>query len=61
MNALENLFTKAWERGDRKAAARYLERGIAESQKSDAEGLRRRWRWFRDRLSWAPSGFGAER
>ena len=61
MNALENLFTKAWERGDSKAAKTHLEHGLAGAEKADNPGLLRRWRWFRDRLAWAPTGFGVQR
>jgi tetratricopeptide (TPR) repeat protein len=61
MNALENLYTKAWERGDAKAAAGYLERGLSGAKKANNAGLLRRWRWFSDRMAWAPSGFGRER
>ncbi|MHC4448669.1 MAG: hypothetical protein ACYS0E_00830 [Planctomycetota bacterium] len=61
MNALENLFTKAWERGDVEAAKTHLAHGLAGAEKADNPGLARRWRWFRDRLTWAPTGFGVER
>ncbi|MEM8885240.1 MAG: tetratricopeptide repeat protein [Planctomycetota bacterium] len=61
LNSLENLFTKAWEDGDRAAIERYLKRGTEEAMRTNDEGLQRRWRWFRDRLAWAPSGFGHER
>jgi len=61
MNALENLFTKAWERGDAGATAKYLQLGLAEARNAGDPGLLRRWRWFRDRLEWAPAGFGKQR
>ena len=60
-NALENLFTKAWERGDDEAVANYLARGLEEAAKTGDPGLLRRWRWFENRLRWAPHGFGQER
>jgi tetratricopeptide (TPR) repeat protein len=55
LDALENLFTDAWERGDA-AAETYAGRGLlaALARKGPVD----RWLWFRDRLHWAPSGFG---
>jgi len=60
-NALENLFTKAWERGDDEAMRRHLAAGLAVAENAGDPAYLRRWRWFRDRLRWAPSGFGRER
>jgi tetratricopeptide (TPR) repeat protein len=57
-NALENLFTKAWERGDAAAAEAVLARGLEAARASGDARLLDRWRWFRDRRIWAPSGFG---
>ena len=56
LNALENLFTDAWERGDSVAARDYARRGLAAARA--AGGVVDRWLWFEDRLLWAPSGFG---
>lgn len=68
MNALENLLTKAWERGDRNAIERYLARGLAlaraaardalERDRKAAQGILRRWQWFEDRLTWQAAGHG---
>ena len=58
LNALENLFTAAWERGDRDAAARYLKSGMRLAQEQGG-GLLVRWQWFSDRLGWAPAGHAA--
>ena len=61
LNALENLFTKAWERGDEVRMAEYLARGLELSAAGPNAGLARRWAWFRNRLRWVPTGHGAER
>jgi hypothetical protein len=58
LNALENLFTKAWERGDAAAVDAYLGRGLEAARASGDARLLDRWRWFRDRRIWAPSGAG---
>jgi tetratricopeptide (TPR) repeat protein len=55
-NALENLFTDAWERGDAAAIADLGGRGLA-AARSRGEAVDR-WLWFLDRLRWAPSGLG---
>jgi tetratricopeptide (TPR) repeat protein len=60
LNALENLFTKTWESGERETANGYLEKGLAAAQKSGKPALIRRWAWFSNRMKWAPSGFGGE-
>ncbi len=57
MNALENLFTDAWERGDKVPSNHYLRRGMAVAE-SLGGTLLVRWRWFADRLAWAPAGHG---
>ena len=56
LNALENLYTHAWERGDAVALETLLARGLDAATRRD--GPVARWHWFRDRLLWAPSGFG---
>jgi tetratricopeptide (TPR) repeat protein len=56
LDALENLFTDAWERGDTASARDYARRGLAAAQ--EAKGPVDRWVWFEDRLLWAPRGFG---
>lgn len=56
LNALENLFTDAWERGDRKDLAEYGARGLEAARRRD--GPTARWLWFSDRLRWAPAAFG---
>jgi tetratricopeptide (TPR) repeat protein len=56
LNSLENLFTDAWERGDRAAVASYLARGLEAARRRG--GPVGRWLWFRDRLRWAPAGHG---
>jgi len=58
LDALENLHTSAWEAGELAAAREYAERGleVAGRRQKSVE----RWRWFRDRLSWAPSAFPPE-
>jgi len=61
LNALENLFTKAWEREDSAKAAGYLARGLELAAAGSNPGLLRRWLWFRDRLRWAPAGHRGER
>ena len=61
LNALENLFTKAWENGDAERCRGYLERGLVASAEADNATLHARWIWFRDRLRWAPFGHGGER
>ena len=61
LNALENLYTKAWERGDAANARKHLARGLELSSAGGNEGLARRWRWFRNRERWAPVGHRAER
>lgn len=60
LNALENLFTKTWESGSRSDAASYLRQGIEAAKQSGESALIRRWRWFSDRMVWAPSGFRRE-
>ena len=61
LNALENLFTKAWENGDAAGSRKYLALGLVAVSKIDNPGLLGRWIWFRDRLRWAPAGHGVER
>jgi len=56
-NALENLFTAAWERGDKSAARGYLRRGLVVARREGGR-LLLRWQWFSDRLTWAPLGHG---
>jgi tetratricopeptide (TPR) repeat protein len=56
LNALENLFTDAWERGDAAAIADLGGRGLA-AARSRGQAVDR-WLWFLDRLHWAPKGFG---
>ncbi len=56
LDALENLFTDAWERGDVVAARDYARRGLAAAR--EAKGLVERWLWFEDRLLFVPRGFG---
>ena len=58
LSALENLFTDSWERGDSVQARRWVARGraTAELQRKAVD----RWKWFRDRLLWAPRAFGTE-
>ena len=55
LNALENLYTAAWERGDREAMDGLLARGLAASKARGRD--HERWRWFRDRRLWAPGAF----
>jgi tetratricopeptide (TPR) repeat protein len=55
LNALENLLTHFWERGDA-AAAGYVRRGLDAARRR--RGPVERWLWFRDRLRWVPAGFG---
>ena len=59
MNALENLFTANWERGDRDAAAGFLKEGLRIAT-SQGGGVLVRWQWFAARLSWAPGGHNGE-
>lgn len=47
LNALENLYTDAWERRDAEAVAALVARGLAAASRRD--GPVDRWRWFRDR------------
>jgi len=54
LDALENLFTDAWERGDTDAARDYARRGLAAAR--DAKVAVDRWLWFEDRLLWVPKG-----
>jgi len=61
LNALENLYTKAWERGDAERARGYLSRGLELAEAGSNPGLARRWRWFRNRSRWAPTGHRRER
>jgi tetratricopeptide (TPR) repeat protein len=56
LDALENLFTDAWERGDTVAAREYARRGLEAARA--ANGPEVRWQWFSDRLLWAPRGLG---
>ncbi|MHC4817965.1 MAG: tetratricopeptide repeat protein [Planctomycetota bacterium] len=56
LNALENLFTHTWERGQGQAAREYLRRGLDAARRRN--GPVDRWLWFEDRLRWAPAGFG---
>ncbi|MCK6461218.1 MAG: tetratricopeptide repeat protein, partial [Planctomycetes bacterium] len=56
LDALENLFTDAWERGDTVAAREYARRGLEAARA--VKGPEVRWQWFSDRLLWAPRGFG---
>jgi tetratricopeptide (TPR) repeat protein len=58
LNALENLFTAAWERGDRAAMEELAKRGLEAARRAKKEGSIARWIWFADRLSWAPTGHG---
>jgi len=55
LDALENLFTAAWERGDETACRLYLARGLEAARTPG--GPLERWLWFQDRLRWAPQGF----
>ena len=57
-NALENLFTDAWERGDEEAVEEYLRRGTEMAKRLGNPNLEARWRWFRDRTTWVPAGHG---
>jgi tetratricopeptide (TPR) repeat protein len=54
LDALENLFTDAWERGDTDATRDYARRGLAAAR--EAKGPVDRWLWFEDRLLWVPKG-----
>jgi tetratricopeptide (TPR) repeat protein len=56
LNALENLLTHTWERGQSEAAREYLRRGLEAARRRN--GPVDRWLWFEDRLRWAPAGFG---
>lgn len=56
LDALENLFTDAWESGDTAAARDCARRGFAAAQ--EAKGPVDRWLWFEDRLLWVPKGHG---
>jgi len=56
LNALENLFTHHWERGDRAETKEFLERGLEAARAQS--GPVARWLWFADRMAWAPAGFG---
>jgi len=56
LNALENLFTDAWERGDSDAMDSLAARGLAAAR--DQDGPVGRWPWFEDRRFWAPRAFG---
>lgn len=56
LDALENLFTHTWERGQHEAAREYLRRGLEAARRR--KGPVERWLWFEDRLRWAPVGFG---
>ena len=56
LNALENLFTHTWERGEGAAAREYLRRGLEAARRRN--GPVDRWLWFQDRLLWTPVGFG---
>jgi tetratricopeptide (TPR) repeat protein len=58
LNALENLFTAAWERGDKGAMDELALRGLAAARRAKKEGPIARWIWFMDRISWAPAGHG---
>jgi Flp pilus assembly protein TadD len=55
-DALENLFTDAWERGDGSAARDYARKGLDSAR--ERKGPVDRWLWFLDRLAWAPAGHG---
>ena len=57
LNALENLFTHAWEQGDVEKMAEYQERGLAAAQRRGNRKLVDRWHWFKDRLTWIPVGW----
>jgi tetratricopeptide (TPR) repeat protein len=56
LDALENLFTHTWERGESAAAREYLRRGLEAARRRN--GPVDRWLWFQDRLRWVPAGFG---
>lgn len=56
LDALENLLTDAWERGDVVAAREYARKGLDAARA--VNGPEVRWQWFADRLLWAPGGFG---
>ena len=56
LNALENLYTAAWERGDGGTVDEMIRRGSAAARAK--EQSQARWRWFRDRRLWAPEAFG---
>jgi tetratricopeptide (TPR) repeat protein len=58
LNALENLFTHTWERGEGAAAREYLRRGLEAARRRN--GPVDRWLWFQDRLLIAPVGFGEQ-
>lgn len=58
LSALENLFTDSWERGDSVQAHRWVARGLAAAELQSKSV--NRWKWFRDRLLWAPRAFGTE-
>jgi tetratricopeptide (TPR) repeat protein len=54
LNALENLYTDAWERRDAQAVAALVARGLEAAARR--EGPADRWRWFRDRGVLAEDG-----
>ena len=57
LNALENLFTHAWEQGDSARMKEFQERGLAAAERRGKRKLIDRWLWFRDRSGWAAVGW----
>ncbi len=58
LNALENLFTTAWESGEEGLAREYATRALAIVRgPGGSPGQVARWTWFVDRLSWCPAAF----
>ncbi len=55
LNALENLYTAAWERGDQSTVRALVPRGIDASRRNERAHIR--WLWFRDRTAWAPAAW----
>ena len=59
LNALENLYTAHWERGNRSEVDRLLALGL-EASRGDKR-IHTRWLWFRDRSTWTPVGLAPRR
>jgi tetratricopeptide (TPR) repeat protein len=57
LDALENLLTHHWERGETAAVRECLRRGLEAARRRQKDRVDR-WLWFEDRLRWAPVGFG---